>query len=98
MESRHTNFYVYPSVIKVGVATKIKIVPRSVAKRFDNPFAETNWPPEDLSSHLKERSESFLLIISSIRQTTVLAENKLLPLIKTVFLQSRFVLIVNRNI
>ncbi len=54
MEKRHTDYYVYPSVIRVGETAKVNIVPRNIAKRFDNPYAEKNWPPEDLAPHLKE--------------------------------------------
>jgi hypothetical protein len=62
MQKKHTDYYVYPSVIRVGELTKIKIVPRSEASRFDNPFAEKNWPPEDLASHIKETERKVRIV------------------------------------
>ncbi len=73
MEKKHTDYYIYPSVIRVGETTKIKIVPRSDAARFDNRFVDLSWG--DVAPKQRFPEEWFTPDPDAVRKVRILPFN-----------------------
>lgn len=50
MDQIHACYYLFPSVVKAGVKTKIKILPRGAHARFDSSLVHASWEEKKVAS------------------------------------------------